>query len=191
MAITTRTTVILAATLAALLVPSASFADLRATAFGGYARINESDKGTFGASVALGGLLGLEAEAARTPLGLLDNIDIVDVDTDITTYMVNLVLRAPIGRIQPYGSAGVGMVKASGSVKIPGLGTVIEADAKDVGWNVGGGLYLFPAKHVGIRGDLRRFQTGDVTWKEIANLGDLPLPKFDFWRASVGVTVKF
>lgn len=191
MAITSRTTVILAATLAALLVPSASFADLRATAFGGYARINESDKGTFGASVALGGLLGLEAEAARTPLGLLDNVDIVDVDTDITTYMVNLVLRAPIGRIQPYGSAGVGMVKASGSVKIPGLGTVIEADARDVGWNVGGGVYLFPSKHIGIRGDLRRFQTGDVTWEEIANLGDLPLPKFDFWRASVGVTVKF
>ena len=174
MVTTTRSTVILAATLAALLVPSASFADLRGTVFGGYARINESDKGTFGASVALGGLLGLEFEAARTPLGLLDNVDIVDVDTDITTYMGNLVLRAP-----------------SGSVKIPGLGTVIEANANDVGWNVGGGLYLFPAKHIGIRGDLRRFQTGDVTWEEIANLGDLPLPKFDFWRASVGVTVKF
>ena len=191
MVTTTRSTVILAATLAALLVPSASYADLRGTVFGGYARINESDKGTFGASVALGGLLGLEFEAARTPLGLLDNVDIVDVDTDITTYMGNLVLRAPIGRVQPYASAGVGLVRASGSVKIPGLGTVIEANAKDVGWNIGGGLYLFPAKHIGIRGDLRRFQTGDVTWEEIANLGDLPLPKFDFWRATAGLTIKF
>ena len=191
MVTSTRSTVILAASLAALLVPTASFADLRGTVFGGYARINESDKGTFGASVALGGLLGLEFEAARTPLGLLDNVDIVDVDTDITTYMGNLVLRAPIGRVQPYGSAGVGVVRASGSVKIPGLGTVIEANARDIGWNVGGGVYLFPAKHIGIRGDLRRFQTGDVTWEEIANLGDLPLPKFDFWRASIGVTVKF
>jgi len=70
-------------------------------------------------------------------------------------------------------------------------GRVIEADAKDVGWNVGGGVYLFPAKHLGIRGDLRRFQTGDVTWKEIGSLGDLPLPKFDFWRATAGVTIKF
>lgn len=191
MVTTHRSTVILAAALAALLVPSASYADLRGTAFGGYARINTSDKGTFGASVALGGLIGLEAEAARTPLGLLDNVDIVDVDTDITTYMVNLVVRAPIGRVQPYGSAGVGMVKASGSVTIPGLGRVFEADAKNVGWNVGGGLYLFPAKHLGIRADLRRFQTGDVTWEDIGSLGDLPLPTFDFWRASVGVTVKF
>lgn len=191
MATTRRSTVILAAALAALLVPSTSYADLRGTAFGGYARINNSDKGTFGASVALGGLIGLEAEAARTPLGLLDNVDIVDVDTDITTYMLNLVLRAPIGRVQPYGSAGVGVVKASGSVTIPGLGRVFEANANDVGWNVGGGVYLFPAKHLGIRGDLRRFQTGDVTWKDIGSLGDLPLPTFDFWRASVGVTVKF
>lgn len=191
MVTTRRSTVILAAALAALLVPAASYADLRATAFGGYARINETNKGTFGASVALGGLIGLEAEAARTPLGLLDNIDIVDVDTDITTYMVNLVLRAPIGRVQPYGSAGVGVVRASGSVTIPGVGRVIEANASDVGWNLGGGLYLFPSDHLGIRGDLRRFQTGDVTWKNIGSLGDLPLPTFDFWRASVGVTVKF
>lgn len=191
MVTTTRSNVILAAALAALLIPTASYADLRATAFGGYARINETNKGTFGASAALGGLLGIEVEAARIPLGLLDNVDIVDVDTDITTYMGNLVLRAPIGRVQPYGSAGVGVVKASGSVTIPGLGRVIEANASDVGWNVGGGLYIFPGDHVGIRGDLRHFQTGDVTWEDIANLGDLPLPKFDFWRATVGVTIKF
>jgi opacity protein-like surface antigen len=101
------------------------------------------------------------------------------------------VVRTPVGPVQPYGSAGVGLVKAAGSVTVPGLGRVVSASAQNVGWNVGGGVYLFPGENFGIRADVRRFQTGDVTWEDITNLGDLPLPTLDFWRATVGLTLKF
>lgn len=187
-----RTTV-LAASLAALLTPSTASADLRATGFVGASRINDTNKGTFGGAVTLGSLIGVEFDASRISLGSLDNVNVpgVDVEANITTYMGNLVVRAPTGRLQPYGSAGIGVARATGSVRVPFLGNVISASAADAAWNVGGGLYLFPSENLGIRADLRHFQTGDVTWEEIANIGDLPLPKFDFWRATVGLTFKF
>lgn len=180
-------------TLGLSLAPSAARADIRLTAFGGNTRVDESNKRTLGASVALGSLIGVEFEAARADLGGFNQLSVtnLDIDAALTTYMVNAVVRVPTGPIQPYGSAGVGLVRVSGDIDIPFLGSVFTATASDVGWNLGGGLYIMPAEHFGIRVDLRRFQTGDLDWEDIAGVGDLPLPKFDFWRASVGVTVKF
>lgn len=187
----TRSTWILAATLAVSLAPATASADLRATAFAGATRINETNKGTLGAAVTFGGLLGIEFEAARIWLGSLENIDVVDVNANLTTYMGNLVLRLPTGPIQPYASAGVGLVRVTGNVDVPFLGNVVSASAQDVGYNVGAGVYLLPSPNFGFRADVRRFQTGAVSWEDITNIGDLPLPKFDFWRATAGITVKF
>lgn len=186
-------TAVVATALAAVLAPATASADLRATAFGGLARINDANKGTFGAAITLGSLIGVEFDASRIDLGDLENINVgfVDVNANITTYMGNLVMRAPTGPIQPYGSAGVGIVRATGSVNVPFVGNIVSASAQDFAWNVGGGLYLFPSENFGLRADLRRFQTGDISWDDITGIGDLPLPQFDFWRATLGVTIKF
>ena len=72
---------------------------------------------------------------------------------------------------------------------VPLIGGV-DAHAQDFGWNFGGGLYIVPLPFFAIRGDVRRFQTGELLWDDIADL-DLPLPDFDFWRATAGVTFKF
>ena len=190
---TPRSVLVLAAivTAALTLTPANASADLRATAFGGATRINETNKGTLGAAVSFGGLLGIEFEAARVWLGSLENVPVVDVQANLTTYMANLVVRVPTGPIQPYGSAGAGLVRVTGQINVPFFGNVVSASAQDVAWNVGGGVYLLPSPNVGLRADVRRFQTGDVNWEDIVNIGDLPLPKFDFWRATAGITVKF
>jgi opacity protein-like surface antigen len=190
---TFRSTCVLAAIVTAALTstPATASADLRATAFGGATRINETNKGTLGAAVTFGGLLGIEFEAARVWLGSLENVEVVDVQANLTTYMANLVLRVPTGPIQPYGSAGVGLVRVTGDINVPFFGNVVSASAQDVAWNVGGGVYLLPSPNVGFRAEVRRFQTGDVNWEDIVDIGDLPLPKFDFWRATAGITVKF
>ena len=73
------------------MTPANASADLRATAFGGATRINETNKGTLGAAVTFGGLLGIEFEAARVWLGSLENVPVVDVQANLTTYMANLV----------------------------------------------------------------------------------------------------
>jgi opacity protein-like surface antigen len=183
--------VLILGTVAALAHPIPAHADIRATAFAGTTRIEESNKGTFGAAVTLGGLIGVEFEATRILLGDLDDIDFLDVDANLTTYMGNLVVRLPAGPIQPYGSAGIGVVRVTGDVDVPFFGDVVSASASDIGWNVGGGVYLFPLPNFGFRADVRRFQTSDVSWEDIADIGDLPLPKFNFWRATAGVTFKF
>lgn len=175
---------------------SAASADIRITPFAGTAAVgkvnlDDSAKRALGIAVTLGGLLGIEFDTARTPLGALTSLPIVDVDARLTTYMGNIVVRLPSGPVQPYGSAGVGVLRVSGDVTIPGVGTVLSASAGEVGWNLGGGVYVLPFQSLGLRADVRRFQTGDLTWKNIGGLGDLPLPTFEFWRASVGVTLKF
>lgn len=179
--------------LAAVLAPVPAAADLRATAFAGGARISDTNKGTFGAAVTFGGLLGIEFDASRINLGSLDSVDIdvVDVNANISTYMGNLVVRAPTGPIQPYASAGVGVIRATGNLRVPFLGNLVSASAQDVAWNYGGGVYVMPADNFGFRADVRRFQVGDIEWDDIAGVGDLPLPQFDFWRATVGLTIRF
>lgn len=183
----------LAVLCATVFAPAQARADIRLTAFGGNTRVDDANKRTIGAAATLGGLIGVEFEAARADLGGFNSISItnLDIDAALTTYMVNAVVRVPTGPIQPYGSAGVGLVRVSGDIDIPFLGSVFSATASDVGWNLGGGVYIMPAKHFGIRADLRRYQTGDLDWEDITGVGDLPLPKFDFWRASVGLTLKF
>jgi opacity protein-like surface antigen len=154
----------------------------------------DNRKTTFGASIGVGGFVAVEFDAARTLLGSYTDIPVVDLNARVTTYMGNLVVRLPHGPIQPYVSGGAGIVQVTGSVDVPFLGSIVSVSAEDFGWNFGGGLMVFPAPNVGIRADLRRFQTDDVSWDDLTSIGgldELPLPKVDFWRATGGLTFRF
>lgn len=176
------------------LVPSQAFADTLLTGFFGSTRFDETNKTTFGGSLGFGSLIGLEFEAARINLGSFDGIPVVDVSAHATTFMGNFVARFPTGPIQPYGTVGVGLMRVTGEVDIPIAGDIISANAQDFTWNLGGGLYIFPSPNFGIRGDIRHFRVGDLSFDDISGisgLDDLPLPELDFWRFTAGVTVKF
>ena len=128
----------------------------------------------YGAAIALGGLIGFEFEAARTSLGELADLDFanLDVDAHLTTYMFNAVVRLPAGPIQPYATAGVGAVRVTGSIGVPLCRPASTPSAQDFGWNFGGGLYIVPLPFFAIRGDVRRFQTGELFLDDIAGLDD-------------------
>jgi opacity protein-like surface antigen len=118
----------------------------------------------------------------------------VDLNARVSTFMGNVMIRVPNGFFQPYLTAGAGIVRLTGSVDVPFLGQIVSASADDLGWNFGGGLMLFPTPNLGVRGDIRRFQTGAISWDDITGIGgldDIPLPKVDFWRATGGLTFKF
>lgn len=177
-----------------LLAPAAARADGLLTGFAGVTMFDDNKKNTYGVSFGFGSLIGLEFEAARINLGDFTDIPVVDVSAHATTYMGNFLVRFPTGPVQPYGTVGVGTVRVSGDVDVPILGNVVSAGASDWGWNIGGGVFLFPTPHFGIRGDIRHFHTGSLSWTDIANIGgvnDIPLPELDFWRFSGGLTVKF
>lgn len=108
-------------------------------------------------------------------------------DSNVTTFMANVLLSAPPGRgIRPYGSAGLGIIRSS----VSGIGDFFDdVTRNDLGVNIGGGINGQFTPNVGIRGDLRYFRSleDDSNDDEF----DLGLSDFDFWRGSVGVTFRF
>jgi opacity protein-like surface antigen len=186
-----------ACVLALLIVsPRSAAADVLLTPFAGVSFLEEgNEKLVYGASLAFGGLIGVEAELGRSTLGRVEVPRTpVDLEAALTTAMVNLVVRVPAGPIQPYATGGLGVIRVSGDVAVPLLGSVLSLSGQDFGLNVGGGVFVFPSRHLGLRADVRYFRTlGDLTIEKLADIGNLglPVPSFDFWRATGGVTLRF
>jgi outer membrane protein W len=60
-----------------------------------------------------------------------------------------------------------------------------------LGYDLGGGVNGYFSRHVGIRGDIRRFQTmQDVPFLGALSSTVLSSRKLDFWRASVGLALR-
>lgn len=191
-----RRVLTLACGLLMLAAPRTASADILLTPFAGVSFLDENnDKLSYGVGLSLGGLLGIEGEIARTTLGDVDIAgSLVDIDAGVTTGMVNLVARFPAGPLQPYATAGLGVIRASGDVDVPVFGSILNISGRTFGMNYGGGIYIFPSPSIGIRADVRYFRTvGDLTLEDVDDLigFDLPIPDFDFWRVTGGLTLRF
>ena len=109
-------------------------------------------------------------------------------DNSVFTLMSNLLVGVGTGPVQPYVLVGAGLIRPHTSLTL----TQFTADKNSLGYDIGGGVTGYFVKHVGIRGDVRHFHT----------LQDVPLinnfvngifvdQKLDFWRASVGLALRF
>lgn len=180
-----------------LLSPRLASADILLTPFAGVNFLSEGDKKlVYGAGIVLGSLIGVEAELGRTTLSDQDVLgSVINLQTSITTGMVNLMVKVPVGPVQPYVTGGLGVIRVSGDVTVPLLGSLVSLSGGTLGLNVGGGLYLFPSDWLGFRGDVRYFRTvGDLSLADLTDFGgldSLPIPEFDFWRVTGGVTLRF
>lgn len=106
-------------------------------------------------------------------------------DGNVTTLMANVIVGAPMGRVRPYASGGVGLMKQ----KVDSVGQFFDAiDNTDFGFDAGAGVMGFFSKSVGIRGDIRYFRSMRNTDPTGVSL---ELGQFMFWRGTVGVTFKF
>jgi opacity protein-like surface antigen len=132
---------------------------------------------------ALGAVLGAELEFAYTDqfFGEAPN-----QDSSVLTLMGNAMLAPKFGPVQPYGLAGVGLIKTSVDLT---LGGIVNDDNNQFGWDAGGGLMIFFGRHFGIRGDVRYYHS----FQALKFIG-FPIPseaKLDFGRAAGGVVFKF
>jgi opacity protein-like surface antigen len=132
---------------------------------------------------ALSNIVGFEAEFAYT-----DEFfgEVTNQDSSVLTLMGNFMLAPKIAAVQPYGVAGLGLIKTSVDLTPSGI---INDDNNHFGWDVGGGLMVFFGEHVGVRGEVRYYHA----FNKLEILG-LPLPseaKLDFGRAAAGVIFKF
>jgi hypothetical protein len=125
-----------------------------------------------------GGVIGFEEEIsyAKNFFG-----DAPGTDNSVLTAMSNVVFAIPIPGLQPYVVGGLGLIRPHVS-----LANSISVENSTLGYDVGGGVILYPSAHVGVRGDLRHFHT-----LEDVNVLIFTGQKLDFWRASLGLALKF
>jgi hypothetical protein len=154
-------------------------------AFGGD---TPSQQITYGGSVAyLGaGVIGAEFDAGITPDFFSSNTPSIG-DSNVTTVMGNLMVAVPLGEpgVRPYVSGGAGLIRSHAT----SVGNIFDLTNNSFGVNVGAGLIGFVAPHVGIRGDIRYFRS--LQDSDQGPNVDIDLGKFDFWRATAGVTFRF
>lgn len=108
-------------------------------------------------------------------------------DSNVTTLMGNVLFSAPPGSgIRPYGSAGLGLIRANIS---SATNLFNDVSTNDLGVNFGGGINGNFSDNFGIRGDIRYFRS--LQDNEPDNDLDLDFGSFDFWRGTVGLTFRW
>jgi len=93
--------------------------------------------------------------------------------------MSNVLFLGSPGRVQSYILSGVGLVR----LRVTSNNTTITRNV--IAFDLGGGVNGFLTKHLGIRGDIRRFRTLQDADVDPVN------GKLRFWRASLGLALKF
>jgi opacity protein-like surface antigen len=132
---------------------------------------------------AVGGIVGAELEFAYTDSFFGETSQ---TTTSVTTIMGNFLLAPRFGPIQPYGVAGLGLIRSKVDLT---AGTSVDEDQNNFGYDVGGGLMVFFGRHVGVRADVRYFRSFSVL--NLLDLDFLRENKLDFGRFSGGVIFKF
>ena len=102
-------------------------------------------------------------------------------DNAVLTVMSSLYVGLPSGPVRPYVLYGVGLIRPHFKPT-----SALEFSSNSFGWDFGGGVNFLFGQSVGIRGDLRKFQTFDDL-----TLGIFDNQKLKFWRASLGLALKF
>jgi opacity protein-like surface antigen len=199
---------LVATALGVLFLPAASRADLLLTPFvggnlGGSVTsrfadfVGDQSRTTFGGSIATmsGGIFGVEGDLGFTPKFFGTDVELGGVPVSVAknnvlTAMANLTVGVPIQShggtgIRPYAVGGIGLIRQQFDV----VGGLVGYTANDLGYNVGGGVLIFPSAHVGIRGDIRYFRS--VGADTVSDLLDLQPGVFNFTRATVGVTFRY
>jgi hypothetical protein len=147
----------------------------------------------WGASLAWmgGGIFGVEGDIGYTS----DFFGKTDAGgSSLLTLMGNLVLGVPLGGqsgfgVRPYALVGVGMVRPDGEAF---AGEDVFGENR-IAWDFGGGLMVFFAQHVGLRGDVRYFRTFeavDFLDIEIDTDSDA-VGNLDFTRGSLALILRF
>jgi len=105
------------------------------------------------------------------------------VDNSVFTLMSNMLVGVGAGPVQPYTLFGFGLMRTSLNIA--------DFTKNSFGYDLGAGVTGYFSRHVGIRGDVRRFQTlqdvpvlGSIAGSAATN------QKLAFWRASIGLAVR-
>ncbi len=146
-----------------------------------------------GFGVALGNLgkiVGAETEFAYYP-EILETSAGSGAKSKAITFSGNTLIGPHIGAVKVYGAIGFGNlylnVTTASSLVVP---TAASISNNYMTLNLGGGVAGFFSKRFGVRADLRQYRAFGFKLTDVESVG-LDLDRFDFWRANVGVAIKF
>jgi len=138
----------------------------------------------------LGKIVGAEVEFAYYP-ELLDNTANAISKNKVITLSGNTLIGPTIGSVKAYGALGLGSL----NLNVTSLSSALTPNPDSISTNyftvnVGGGAAVFFRPHFGVRGDLRYYRAFGIKVTDLENAG-LALDEFDFWRANIGLAIKF
>ena len=144
----------------------------------------EDKRMNFGVALgAAGSIFGFEEEFAyaRDFFGSAPTLK-----SSVITVMSNVMLAPKIGPVRPYLATGLGLIKTHVDFT---QATIFTSDNNNFGWDIGGGVHVTVAPHIGVRGDIRYFHTfqdlGPMGFSLGAN------QKLDFGRAAAALDFTF
>lgn len=144
-----------------------------------------------GAVGATGRVLGFEVDFGYAPnfYEVEDDFGELGSAGSVATVMGNLLIGAPLGKVRPYGTVGVGLMRSNLEL----FDFFDNVSRNDFGINYGGGVMVFFTDNIGVRGDVRQFRSlqNDDVDDNFPDPGDFDLADFKFWRATAGVTFRF
>ena len=146
----------------------------------------EDKRANFGVSFGtMGAVFGFEEDLgfAKDFFGTIPN-----VDNSVFTAMSNLLIGVGKGPVQPYVLVGAGLVRVYTSLNP----AQFNSENNSLGYDLGAGVNGYFSRHVGVRGDVRFLRTvQDLPIVETLTGGIFANDKLNFWRASVGLALRF
>jgi len=157
---------------------------------------------TYGGEIGkMYGHFGAEFVADFAPKYKIDSLALSE-HPEVNTYMVNLIgiwnTRFQT-HVQPYISGGIGTVQMHASVlpatALTGSTSNTKVWENRFGWDVGGGIFAFAGRSIGLRADVRYYSANNST----DNPSEAPanrvssalLSGLSFWRANIGVAFRW
>lgn len=136
--------------------------------------------------------LGAEADLAFVPAFFEGERQLI-VNSSVFSLFGNVMVAAPLGltreSLRPYAVGGLGLIRSYGEEALP-LG-LFEISDRVLGVQLGGGAVGFVSDRVGLRFDLRHTRAvrrGEDPFDPVT--GERKT-KVSFWRAAVGVVLRY
>ena len=143
-----------------------------------------------GGSTALlsDGVFGVEGDFGYSPRFFERSSQFLNAGSNVTTLLGNVVVALPLSvtreSLRPYAVGGIGLIHAAAAALVV---QELDIDRNLLGYDLGGGAIGMFDPNVGVRFDLRRFQTVH----ELENQLKQQSAHLSFWRATVGVTIRY
>ena len=121
-------------------------------------------------------IVGMETDISFSPDFYGDSDSLFIGSNSVTTTTVNLIVGVPVGNrggfsVRPYGTGGIGWFRQ----RVEGFESIFDFTKNSIGYDAGGGAFVFFGAHIGARVDIRFFKTA---W-DAGDLVDTALDAFD------------